>query len=232
MTSIYSNIVSPELPHLREKTTASKPLNKQLCVIASRFIHSSNSKISISDARPADRDAVCLTFWTRPAWILLLSQRDDRWAVCSGRALNVPPHPSLSVLRVFVWVCACSARVRALLLEYTMRVCKSSAGSTASHLCKSKVFCSFPRMSLFLHILFGSLCFPLICLRPWHWPSTVSALPRRSEGKRELQERRQSRRIMHKNIIFILLLYREYAALQPAHFHLFEATLVPLPSPS
>lgn len=135
--------------------TASKSL-KTLCVIASCFIQGRYWKILIFNAQPADRDTVCFPFWTHPAWILLLSLRttDELSAVARPwtcpSSLKFSSHSESS----FEAVCACVCTF--------IRICYAClqilSQIQSSRLCKSKVFCSFLYMSLFLHILFSYLC--------------------------------------------------------------------------
>lgn len=94
------------------------------------------------------------------------------------QSLERAPHPSHSVLWLFVWVCVCM-HVCALLLKYTMRVCKSSAISTVVTYVKPRSFAPFltyPSSSTSSSALCASaVSCPLP--RPWHRPSTANCLP-------------------------------------------------------
>lgn len=116
----------------------------------------------------------------------LLISEDNRWAVCSGKALNVPLIAYIQFLE----------SLSALLLESTVRVCKSSARSTIFIYVNPRSFApfftypSFSTSSLALWAFVASSNLPW----PWHRPSTTHY-----EEKCGDTEHTQSCKITHKN---------------------------------
>lgn len=170
MTTICSSIVSPELPYIQEFTEddCQQILKYTFSVIASRFIQSSYLKISILNAQPADRDKVCLPFWTHPPWILLLSLRTTDELSTVARPWTCPSSLTFSSLCLSWCVHVCA--------QYTLRVCKSSSWSTIVTYVNPRSFASFftyPSSSWALYAFAASSHLP----RPWHLPSTFSCLP-------------------------------------------------------
>lgn len=224
MTSIYSNIVRPELPYL---TIYRKSLNTLLRYCF--FFQSNKLFKDFNLESSACRQRHSLPPILDPSRLNppLISE-DDRWAVCSGKALNVPliTHIHFSDSS-FEFVCAC---VHTFI---TMRVCKSSARSTIVTYVNPKVFCSFLHISLFHHILFSSLCSCRLLSSASTLTFAIYLQLSSSEIRGRTYRCTDNHAKSHKKHNFSFSAVRGILQFtQPAHFQSFEVSLVPLPSPS
>ena len=199
--------------------TSSWSWKTQFCIIACHFLPGSYSKISIMNARPADRDTDRPAFWIHPASISLLSLRTTDELSAVARPRTCPS--SLT----FTSPSPCLGLRRALLLGCTVRVCKFSGRSTIVIDVNPRSLAPFfacpssPISSSALWASVASSCLP----RPWQRQPTVHFLPQ-TTSKRRHRDRRRSCKITHKNIIFKSALHGEYwltsASVKGVRFHL------------